>query len=178
MNRIIIILSIIALATIMIFFNKKVNLVRLFVRQIQVFKNAHTNKLSLWDLICFIISPIIISVLIVFGLQYQIDASLAETLTTVFSLVFTILFGFAAVIVERSESDNSKKTKVIGETFVSIVSSTALSLFAAIISILLTKIKTELAISMLSTILLSLSFIIVMLLLMITKRTFVIYCEE
>ena len=178
MNRTIIILSIIALATIMIFFNKKVNLVWLFVRQIQVFKNAHTNKLSLWDLICFIISPIIISVLIVFGLQYQIDASLAETLTTVFSLVFTILFGFAAVIVERSESDNSKKTKVIGETFVSIVSSTALSLFAAIISILLTKIKTELAISMLSTILLSLSFIIVMLLLMIAKRTFVIYCEE
>lgn len=111
MNRTIIILSIIALATIMIFFNKKVNLVRLFVRQIQVFKNAHTNKLSLWDLICFIISPIIISVLIVFGLQYQIDASLAETLTTVFSLVFTILFGFAAVIVERSESDNSKKQK-------------------------------------------------------------------
>lgn len=111
MNRTIIILSIIALFTIMIFFNKKVNLVHLFVRQIQVFKNARTNKLSLWDLICFIISPIIISVLIVFGLQYQIDASLAETLTTVFSLVFTILFGFAAVIVERSESDNPKKQK-------------------------------------------------------------------
>lgn len=119
-----------------------------------------------------------ISLLIVFGLPYQIDIKLAEILTTVFSLVFTILFGFAAVIVERSESDNSKKKRVIGETFVSIVTSTVLSLFAAIISILLIKIENNIAVSILSVILFTLSFHIVMLLLMITKRTFVIYCED
>ncbi len=151
---------------------------RLFVRQLQVFKNARTNKFSLWDLVCFIFLPIIISVLVVFGLPYQVDVELAETLTTVFSLVFTILFGFAAVIVEKSESENSKKKRIAGETFVSIVSSTVLSLLATIISILLTKIEITLVISILSTILLSISFFIVMLLLMITKRTFVIYCEE
>lgn len=112
------------------------------------------------------------------GLSYQISVELAETLTTVFSLVFTILFGFAAVIVEKSVNDNPKKERVVSETFVSIVTSTVLSLFAAVISILLTTIKTILIISILSFALLDLSFTIMMLLLMITKRTFVIYCES
>lgn len=172
------ILIIAILFILMIFFNKKVCLTRLFIKQIQVLKNDRTKKFSIWDLVCFIVFPIIISALITFGLSYQIGVELAETLTTVFSLVFTILFGFAAVIVEKSTSYDSKKGRVIGETFVSIVTSTVLSLFATVVSILLTTIKTLSIISILSFILLGLSFTIIMLLLMITKRTFVIYCED
>ena len=78
----------------------------------------------------------------------------------------------------KSVNDNPKKKRVVSETFVSIVTSTVLSLFAAVISILLTTIKTILIISILSFALLDLSFTIMMLLLMITKRTFVIYCES
>lgn len=177
MNKIIL-LIIVVLFLIMMFFNKKVCLARLFKKQIEVLKNDNTKKFSKWDLMCFIVFPIVISALIVFGLSYQINVSLAETLTTVFSLVFTILFGFAAVIVEKSTSYDSKKGRVIGETFVSIVTSTVLSLFATVVSILLTTIKTLSIISILSFILLGLSFTIMMLLLMITKRTFVIYCED
>lgn len=177
MNKIIL-LIIIVLFLIMMFFNKKVCLARLFKKQIEVLKNDKKKKFSKWDLMCFIVFPIVISALIVFGLSYQINVSLAETLTTVFSLVFTILFGFAAVIVEKSTSYDSKKGRVIGETFVSIVTSTVLSLFATVVSILLTTIKTLPIISILSFILLGLSFTIMMLLLMITKRTFVIYCED
>lgn len=176
MNRMIF-LIIIILFILMMFFNKKVCLTQLFIKQIKVFRNDRAKKISIWDLMCFIVFPIIISALITFGLSYRINVGLAETLTTVFSLVFTILFGFAAVIVEKSMSDNPKKKRVVGETFVSIVTSTVLSLFAAIISILLTTIKTILTISILSFVLLDLSFTIMMLLLMITKRTFVIYCE-
>ena len=161
----IIILIIAVLFILMIFFNKKVCLTQLFIKQIQVLKNDRTKKFSIWDLMRFIVFPIIISALITFGLSYQISVELAETLTTVFSLVFTILFGFAAVIVEKSVNDNPKKERVVSETFVSIVTSTVLSLFAAVISIL-------------SFALLDLSFTIMMLLLMITKRTFVIYCES
>ena len=176
-KQMIVLIAIGILIILMLFFNKKVNLSRLLFRQIQVFKNDHTNKYSFWDIMCFLVFPIGISALIVFGLSYQVDVKLAEVLTTVFSLVFTILFGFAAVIVEKSEDGNSKKKRVVGETFISIVTSTALSLFAAIISILLIKIKNDLAISILSMALLSKSISIIMLLLMITKRTFVIYCE-
>lgn len=179
MSKQLIISAIIAVLTATMFlFNKKVSLIRLFVRQVQVFKNGHTGKFSIWDLMCFVAFPIIISILIVYGFPYHIDAKLAEILTTVFSLVFTILFGFAAVIVEKSESNNVKRKIVVEETFISIVTSTALSLFAAIISIMLVKVTSELIVSILSAILLSLSISITMLLLMITKRTFVIYCED
>lgn len=178
MNRQIWVVMLIALlVVIMLFFNKKVNLIRLFIEQLKVFKNARTGKQSIWDLICFFVFPIAISGLIVFGLSFRVTAQLAETLTTVFSLVFTILFGFAAVIVERRERDTEKKKRVVSETFVSIITSTSLSLFAAFISILLTIITKDLYVSILSIILFAVSLHIIMLLLMIIKRTFVIYCE-
>ena len=179
MNRQIWIVILIALlAVTMLFFNKKVNLIWLFIKQLEVFKNARTGKRSIWDIICFFVFPIAISGLIVFGLSFRITTQLADTLTTVFSLVFTILFGFAAVIVERRESDTLKKKRVISETFVSIITSTSLSLFAAFISILLTVLTKDLYVSILSLILLAVSLHIIMLLLLITKRTFVIYCES
>ena len=157
-KQLIIVLIVVLLLALMLFFNKKVSLFRLFKRQFQVYKNDNKNKYSIWDLICFILFPIFISLLIVFGIPYKIDIKLAELLTTVFSLVFTILFGFAAVIIEKSYSDNSKKKRVIGETFTSIVTSTSLSLIAAIISILLTIINNTFAVSILSAVLLALSF--------------------
>ena len=173
-----VLLIIVVLFLLMMFFNKKVCLIQLFIRQIKVLKNDRTNKISIWDLMCFIIFPIAISALIVFGLHYQIDKDLANTLTTVFSLVFTILFGFSAVIMERSASENTKRKQVIGETFISIVTSTVLSLFAAVISIVLTKINNGLTTSILSFTKFTLSFANFMLLLMITKRTFIIYCDS
>ena len=165
------------LAFMMLFFNKKVSLIRLFIKQLKVFKNARTSKQSIWDMICFFVFPIALSGLIVFGLSFRITTQLAETLTTVFSLVFTILFGFAAVIIEKRENDSEKKKRVISETFVSIITSTSLSLFSAFISILLTVITKDPYVSILSVILFAVSLHIIMLLLMITKRAFVIYCE-
>lgn len=179
MNRQLLVGILIALlALIMLFLNKKVNLVRLYIEQLKVFKNARTGKRSIWDLICFFIFPIVIAILIVFGVPFKVTPQLAEILTTVFSLVFTILFGFAAVIVEKRESDNAKKKQVISETFVSIITATSLSLLAAVVSTLLTSITTDLYVSLLSVLLFAVSLHIIMLLLMITKRTYVIYCES
>ena len=179
MNRQIWVVILIAfLAFMMLFFNKKVSLIRLFIKQLKVFKNARNGKQSIWDMICFFIFPIAISGLIVFGLSFRVTTQLAETLTTVFSLVFTILFGFAAVIIEKRESDTEKKKRVISETFVSIITATSLSLFSAFISILLTVITKEPNVSILSVILFAVSLHVIMLLLMITKRAFVIYCED
>lgn len=158
---------------VMLFYNKKVNLMRLFISQFQVFKNDKTGKCSIWDIVCFLVIPILASALIVFGIPYQVSSELAEVLTTVFS----ILFGFAAVIMERNASDNSKKKQVVNETFVSIVTATTLSLVATIVSIFITQIEDSGAISILSVALFALSLMIVMLILMITKRAFVIYCD-
>lgn len=162
---------------VMLFFNKKVNLIRLFISQFQVFKNDKTGKYSIWDIVSFLVIPIAVSVLFVFGMPYRVSSELAEVLTTVFSLVFSILFGFAAVIMERNASDNSKKRQVVNETFVSIVTATVLSLVATIVSIFITQIEDQGMISILSVVIFALSLMIIMLILMITKRTFVIYCD-
>lgn len=162
---------------VMLFFNKKVNLTRLFISQFQVFKNDKTGKYSIWDIVSFLVIPIAVSVLFVFGIPYRVSSELAEVLTTVFSLVFSILFGFAAVIMERNASDNSKKRQVVNETFVSIVTATVLSLVATIVSIFITQIEDLSMISILSVVIFALSLMIIMLILMITKRTFVIYCD-
>lgn len=173
-----VLLTIGILIFIMLFFNKKVSLIRLLISQLKVFKNDQVGKYSIWDMICFFAIPMAVSVLIVFGIPYQMSAKLAEVLTTVFSLVFSILFGFAAVIMERSASNNLKKKQVVNETFVSIVTTTVLSLIAAIVSIFLSQIENDKIISILSVVLFALSLMIVMLLLMITKRTLVIYCDD
>ena len=170
-------ITIALVAVLMLFFNRKVNLIRLFIKQLDVFKDARTGKRSVWDVLCFFVFPIVIAISIVFGMSFKITTQLAELLTTVFSLVFTILFGFAAVIVEKRESDNAIKKRVVSETFVSIITATALSLLAALVSIILTSMTGDLYVSVLSVILLAISIHIIMLLLMITKRTFVIYCE-
>ena len=171
-------ITIALVAVLMLFFNRKVNLIRLFIKQLDVFKDARTGKQSVWDLLCFFVFPIVIAVLIVFGMPFKITTQLAEVLTTVFSLVFTILFGFAAVIIEKRESDNTLKKRVVSETFVSIITATALSMFAALFSILIMPIKKDSYVALLSIIILAISIHIVMLLLMITKRAFVIYCES
>ena len=52
-----IILIIVCLAAIMLLCNKKVCLIRVFIKQLQVFKNAQNGKTSIWDIICFVFLP-------------------------------------------------------------------------------------------------------------------------
>lgn len=162
----------------MLFGNKKVRILSVLLKQIQVFKNAKTEKFSIWDIICFIIMPICLAIILVIGFECIIDDNLASVLTTVFAFVFTVLFGFASILVGKMEGGNDIEKKVVGETFVSIVSSTVLSLLAAILSIVIIKIDCEKGIEIISCVVYSISFMVVMLLLMITKRTFLIYCDK
>ena len=62
--------------------------------------------------------------------------------------------------------------------FVSIVSSTVLSLLAAILSIIILETESEMAEKIISCVVYSFSFMIIMLMLMITKRTFLIYNDK
>ncbi|MCB6366328.1 hypothetical protein LI291_09100 [Intestinibacillus massiliensis] len=111
-------------------------------------------------------------------MNFVIKDDLAELLTTVFSIVFTVLFGFAAVMVSKIDSDNKKEKQVAEETFVSIVSATLMSLISAVLSILLTQIESEIILKITSIGLLGSSLVIIMLLLLITKRTFFLYIDN
>lgn len=103
---------------------------------------------------------------------------MAQLLTTVFSIVFTVLFGFAAVMVSKIDSTHKTEKQVAEETFVSIVSANLMSLIAAILSIVLTQTKSEIIVKISSVVLLGSSFIIILLLLLITKRTFFLYVDN
>ena len=162
---------------VMLFANKKVRVFSVFVEQLQVFKNAKTNRFSLWDFICFLFLPIVLAVVIVYGLQAIISNELAGTFTTVFSLIFTLLFGFSAILIGKIDSQNVVEKQVVEETFVSIVSATLLSLISAISSIIIVIFNNAIILSISSLIVFSLSFITVMLLLLIVKRTFIVYCN-
>jgi uncharacterized membrane protein len=177
-NRNIWFFAAVTLVFIMLFCNRKVWLWAVLKEQISVFRNAKKEKVSLWDCLCFFVFPWVVSYICTWKLNFVIKDDLAALLTTVFSIVFTVLFGFAAVMVSKIDSDNKKEKQVAEETFVSIVSATLMSLISAVLSILLTQIESEIILKITSIGLLGSSLITIMLLLLITKRTFFLYIDN
>lgn len=172
-----VIISVIVLMM-MFFCNRKVRLFALLKRQLKVFINAKSERFSFWDFSCFFIMPIAVSCILIFGIEIELSDNLAATLTTVFSLVFTILFGFATLLIGKCESQNKIEQQVIEETFVSIISATVLSLLATVFTICITVISTGLIKEIFWCFVLSISLMIIMLILLIIKRAFVIYCSK
>lgn len=176
-----IIWSIIAVGIVilMLLCNTKVKLIELAKEQIAVFRNDKNKKISVWDICCFIIFPIVLAAIFVCALGKPIDKQLANTLTTIFSLVFTILFGFIAILIGKIDDPNNKGKvrQVVMETFTSIISSTLLALFGTVAAIVITAANegNKILISVLSCGVYSAAFMIVMLILMTTKRIFLIY---
>lgn len=162
----------------MLFGNRKVRLWALIKEQIKVFRNDRKKRISPWDCICFLLLPMVISLILVFKLNCTISSGLAELLTTVFSIVFTVLFGFAAIMISKIDSQNETEKQVAEETFVSIISSTILCLISAVLSICLTQVKTALYLQLISSAVLMVSIVIIMLLLLITKRVFILYVQH
>ena len=109
-----------ALVVVMLFFNRKVRLWAVLKEQIKVFKNAKKQRISLWDCLCFLVFPWVFSYICVYQLDFVIEEELAQLLTTVFSIVFTVLFGFAAVMVGKIDSTHKTEKQVAEETFVSL----------------------------------------------------------
>ena len=177
-NKIVLIIIAVVIVCVMLFGNKKVRVLPVLMKQLQVFKNAKTDKISIWDIICFVVMPIALAVVVTLGFGCKIDNALAGVLTTVFAFVFTVLFGFAAILVGKLYSNNKIEKQVVGETFLSIMTSNILSLIAAVLSIAIIVTNNEIVSMAISICIYSLSFMIIMLLLMISKRTFIIYCSN
>lgn len=163
---------------VMLFFNRKVRFWAILKEQMKVFKNAKSQRISVWDCLCFLVFPWTFSCICVLKLDFVVKQELAGILTTVFSIVFTVLFGFAAVMVSKIDSSNETEKQVAEETFVSIVSANLMSLIAAVLSIVLTQAVSEVAVKIVSIALWGSSLIIIMLLLLITKRTFFLYVDN
>ena len=71
-------ISVIVILICMLFLNPKVSIIKILIKQLLVFKNAKNEKISVWDLVCFIFAPIVLAILLVFILGYDISNSVAR----------------------------------------------------------------------------------------------------
>lgn len=158
--------------------NRKINVAKVFLEQLKVFKNNKTKKISLWDIISFIVCPILLSLIMVGWHDFYINRELAQILTTAFSLIFTLLLAFETILVSKKNSNNDIEREVINQTFVSAVSASIFALFGIILSISIMFISNTFALKISTLFILILSFMTIMLLLMIIKRTFRIFMKD
>jgi len=155
--------------------NRKINVVSVFVEQLRVFKDNRTKKISRWDIISFMVCPIFLSLVLVIWHEFSINKELAQVLTTAFSLIFTLLLAFETILVSKKNSTNDIEREVISQTFVSAVSASIFALAGIILSMMIMFIADACMLRIFTTLILVLSFMTIMLLLMIIKRTFIIF---
>ena len=118
-----------------IVFNPKIQLTRIFVDKFKVYKNDKTHKISMFDILSFLIAPICISILTSVSLPYEKVATSAGTIMTVFSIVATLLLSFLALLVDKSTT-NQKEKEVIDQTFVTISVDIVYSIFVVMLFVL------------------------------------------
>lgn len=118
-----------------IVFNPKIQLTRIFVEQFKVYKNDKTHKISMFDILSFLIAPICILILTSVSLPYEKVATSAGTIMTVFSIVATLLLSFLALLVDKSTT-NQKEKEVIDQTFVTISVDIVYSIFVVMLFVL------------------------------------------
>ena len=158
-------------------FNRKTRVTQILAAQLRVFRNAKTRKTSIWDSICFVVMPVIVAIIISFALGWEINS---DTFTGILALILVLIataleFMFLA---RRTESDNKVKKQVMDETFVSILTSNVLSLFTAILSIVVLEVYDSIAKKILTACIYSAVLMIAMLILMILKRIFALFIDN
>ena len=171
-------LALIVICLVAMLFNSKSNISSIFSAQFKVFINNRRKRISILDIFSFVVCPIVLSLVICFWRGFVITKDLAQILTTAFSLIFTLLFAFQAILVGKKDSNNEVESKVIKQTFVSIVTASVLSLISIILSAILMFTSNCIATRIFTTLILALSFMTIMLLLMIIKRTFKVFTHD
>ena len=175
-NKTIWVIITVIIALVMLF-NRKIRVTQILAAQLRVFRNAKTRKTSIWDSICFIVMPVIVAIIISFDLGWEINSG---TFTGILALILVLIataleFMFLA---RRTESDNKVKKQVMDETFVSILTSNVLSLFTAILSIVVLEVYDSIAKKILTACIYSAVFMIALLILMILKRIFALFIDN
>ena len=178
LNKTIWVIITVIIALVMLF-NRKTRVTQILAAQLRVFRNAKTRKTSIWDSICFIVMPVIVAIIISFDLGWEINS---DTFTGILALILVLIataleFMFLARRTE-TESDNKVKKQVMNETLVSILTSNVLSLFTAILSIVVLEVYDSIAKKILTACIYSAVLMIAMLILMILKRIFALFIDN
>lgn len=117
--------------------NRKVNVFKIIGKQFKVYRNDKVGKISKYDLLSFVISPILLSTLMIFVVDLEFIKSKSETIITILSIVATILLSFLTLLIDKKNiSSNEKIKQVSSETYITIIMTTLFSLFAITILII------------------------------------------
>ena len=96
--------SLLTLSIILMFSNKKIRCLKLLEDLIKIFYNNKTNKISIFDLICFFVCPAVIATSMVVGFDYYFSVEVSNALLTIFSILFTLLFGVMSLLTTTLDS--------------------------------------------------------------------------
>ena len=167
---------IVLLLSIPLIFNKKVRVISIFKKQLYVFRDARTDAISIWDIICFLICPFILAILIVEQKGFVFSDTLKQILSQTYASIFAILTGFMTVIAGKKHVENNDiEKKVVNETGVAIGTAAIMAGICTIISLIMIAVNLKMLLDIFTIALLYFSFVLVMLMLMIIKRVFILY---
>lgn len=157
--------------------NKKIRCLRLIEDLIKIFYDNRTNRISIFDLICFFVCPIVIGAAVVVGFDYCFSIEVSNTLLTIFSILFTLLFGVLSLLTSSLESSDSTKKKISNEAFTAVAFAMLSSLISLIVMIvyivLLEKNISIICLQIFSGIIIALASNMIMLFFMVIKRSYV-----
>ena len=169
--------SLLALSIILMLSNKKIRCLKLLEDLIKIFRNNKTNRISIFDLICFFVCPAVIGTSVVVGFDYYFSIEVSNALLTIFSILFTLLFGVTSLLTSTLDSSNSTKKKISNEAFTAVAFSMFSSLISLIIMIvyivLLEKISSIICFQVLSGVIIATALNMIMLFFMIIKRSYI-----
>lgn len=170
-------LFLILICVIVSFINSKIRCSILFKDFFSVFKNYRTKKVSLLDILSFFISPLVMSIIIVYGFKYSFSIIMSNILLTVFSIIFTLLFGVMSLLSTALNSKDAIKSQISKEAFTAVSFSMLSSLLCLILLIIYISLIENVSyiwlFELLTSIILFLTINLIMLFLMIIKRSYV-----
>lgn len=114
LKTIVLIVSLLIIVT-----NQKIRLINVFSTQLKIYINDRNQKVSIHDVLTFIVVPIIVAYIIAGILPYEYVAESTGTAITVFSIIATVLLSFLALLVDKVTS-SPKEKEVVRQTFVTI----------------------------------------------------------
>jgi len=116
-------------------FNPKIQLHKIFFSQFKVYTDDRNGKIYWFDILTFIVIPLIISLFMGCQLSISLVSKYSDDVITIFSLVSTILLSFIAILSDK-EYSNQKKREIVKETIVTITVNVVYSMLVVLLVVL------------------------------------------
>ena len=181
-----IVLGVIVFSSIVLLCNRKIMNPSLIKDQLKIYykfsENEKQNKINLFDIFSFLCLPLVISCCIVWGFGYQLGIESANTILTVTSILFSVLFTVLSIVTSKTKSTDAIEKKVIKETFSTITAVTVWLIISILITIvyvlLLPMLECEILFKVLTNFVFAILVHSLALLLITIKRFYLVYSKE